>query len=110
MNVRSIAVAPEQAVITLVDDHEIRITRQWLADQFAHAAGRTATEKRDGVLAALRSAVGDPILLPGERLWVDFLDDGTIVDVTLTRDGQCPFDCARWQHLLQVGEIGEEVR
>jgi hypothetical protein len=110
MNVRSIAVAPDQAVITLVNDHEIRITRAWLADQFLHAAGRSATEKRDAVLAALRSAVGDPVLLPGERVWVDFQDDGTIVDLTLTRDGQCPFDCARWQHLRPVGEIGEEVR
>lgn len=107
MNVRSLVVAPEEAVITLVSDREIRITRAWLADQFAHAGGRSADQKRDAVLAALRSTFGDAVLLPGERLWVDFLDDGTIVDVTLCRDGQCPFECARWEHLKQVGEGGE---
>lgn len=105
MNVRAINVAPDEAVITLVDGRELRITRAWLADRFREAPGRLPTEKRDATLQALRDTCADADLLPPEQLWVDFGDDGTIHDVALCRDGLCPFDSARWMH-LDGGVIG----
>ncbi|HQL54559.1 MAG TPA: hypothetical protein PLQ87_07615 [Phycisphaerae bacterium] len=109
MNVQALAVAEDRAVITLVNGRELTITRAWLADQFAHAAGRSADEKRDAVLAAVRATFVDAELLAPERLWVDFEDDGTIRDVVLTREEACPFDNPRWEHRQGIGEIGGEV-
>ncbi len=98
MNVRAISVAPEEAVITLVNGHELTITQSWLADQFARAAGRSPAEKRDAVLAAVRVTFADVELLDPGRLWVDFENDGTIRGVVLTREKDCPFDNERWEH------------
>ncbi|MEP0848341.1 MAG: hypothetical protein HRF50_16150 [Phycisphaerae bacterium] len=98
MNVQSLAVAEDRAVITLVSGRELTITRAWLADQFTRADGRSPAEKRDAVLAAVRTTFADPELLDPERLWVDFEDDGTIRGVVLTREKDCPFDNERWEH------------
>jgi len=98
MNVQSLTVAEDRAVITLVNGRELTITRAWLADEFARAAGRAASEKRDAVLAAVRMTFADDELLAPERLWVDFEDNGTIRDVVLTREKDCPFDNERWEH------------
>jgi F420-0:gamma-glutamyl ligase len=98
VNVQSLAVAEDRAVITLVNGRELTITRAWLADQFAHAAGRSAGEKRDAVLAAVRATFVDAERLAPERLWVDFEEDGTIRGVVLTREKDCPFDNERWEH------------
>lgn len=110
MNVQSLAVAEDRAVITLVNGRELTITRAWLADQFARAAGRSAGEKRDAVLAAVRATFVDTELLAPDWLWVDFEDNGTIRGVVLTRVKECPFDNERWEHLKQVGEVGGEVK
>ncbi|MGD8453656.1 MAG: hypothetical protein PVJ57_17730 [Phycisphaerae bacterium] len=99
MNVRALAITPDAAVIALVGDHELRITKTWLASQFAVAPGASAAEKRDATLAALRETFVDPELLVPERLWVDFEDDGTIRAVVVTREDGCPFNNARWAHL-----------
>ncbi|MEW6199166.1 MAG: hypothetical protein AB1601_10975 [Planctomycetota bacterium] len=109
MNVQSLAVAEDRAVITLVSGQELTITRVWLADQFTRAAGRSAGEKRDAVLAAVRATFVDAELLDRQRLWADFEDDGTIRVVVLTREEDCPFDNPRWEHRQGVGEIGGEV-
>jgi hypothetical protein len=106
VNVQSLAVAEDRAVITLVSGREITITRAWLADQFAHAAGRSAGEKRDAVLAAVRVTFADAELLDPQRLWVDFEDNGAIRGGVLTRAKECPFDNERWEHLKQIGEVG----
>jgi len=98
VNVQSLAVAEDRAVITLVNGRELTITRTWLADQFAHAAGRSAGEKRDAVLAAVRVTFADDELLDPERLWVDFEDSGAIRGIVLTRERECPFDNERWEH------------
>lgn len=98
MNVQSLAVAEDRAVITLVTGRELTITQAWLADQFTRAAGRSPAENRDAVLAAVRATFVDAELLDPERLWVDFEDDGTIRGVALTREKDCPFDNERWEH------------
>ena len=98
MNFQSLTVAEDRAVITLVNGRELTITPAWLADEFARAAGRSAGEKRDAVLAAVRMTFVDDELLDPERLWVDFEDDGTIRGVVLTREKDCPFDNERWEH------------
>ncbi|MEW6199797.1 MAG: hypothetical protein AB1601_14185 [Planctomycetota bacterium] len=105
MNVRAITVAPDEAVVTLVDGRELRITRAWLADRFREAPGRLVAEKRDATLQAVRDTYADGDLLPPERLWVDFGEDGTIHGVALCRDGACPFDSERWTH-LDGGALG----
>ena len=109
MNVQSLAVAEDRAVITLVSGREITITRAWLADQFTRAAGRSPAEKRDAVLTAVRATFVDAELLAPQRLWVDFEDDGTTRGVVLTREKACPFDNPRWEHRQGAGEVGGEV-
>jgi hypothetical protein len=98
MNVRALAITPDAAVIKFVGDHELRITKTWLASQFAIAPGETPAEKRDAMLAALRETFVDPEMLNPERLWVDFEDDGTIRAAAVTREGGCPFNNDRWAH------------
>ncbi len=107
MNVRSLDVNEDRVVITLVNGRELTIPRSWLADQFASAAGQTPAEKRDAVLAAVRTTFADAELLDPGRLWVDFEDDGTIRGVVLTREKDCPFDNERCEHRTAGGDAGD---
>jgi len=107
VNVQSLAVAEDRAVITLVNGRELTITQSWLADQFARAAGRSPAEKRDAVLAAVRTTFAEAELLDPARLWVDFENDGTIRGVVLTREKECPFDNERWEHRKAGGDAGD---
>lgn len=99
MNIRALSITPDEAVIALVGDHELRITKAWLASTFAAAPGESPAERRDATLAALRETFAAPALLAPEQLWVDFEDDGTIRAVVVTREDGCPFDNERWAHL-----------